>query len=407
LATGCQPGSHGIIGNQIYVPGVLQTATLNTGDHEALQAIGRTEPLLSKPTLCDRLAENGLRFAIASSGSPGSSWLQCPSQNGVMINVRGVVIPQSDSDLYAPFPEETIPATSRNDRVVEVIVEHLLPDDFAVVVGWFCDPDTTQHKAGLGAELSLQSIRENDARLGYLLSSAQQYGFDVLIGSDHGFSTLREPVSVSQLLHSCGIGGSEAVYASGSIWLLNEAKEKIHHLIETLCEAHWVGPIFTKGSKPGSPIGLPGTFSFQAGLLQHGWRTPDVMFSQNWTDQKNAYGIAGMALGSKGVASHGTCSPYDMHNVLVAWGPSFLSGKISNMCSGIIDIAPTLYYLVTQHKMPQVDGRVLYEALTETHNIEQETQHIFTSEKQERKQYLEIWEIGGTQYLEKGWVEWV
>lgn len=76
------------------------------------------------------------------------------------------------------------------------------------------------------------------------------------------------------------------------------------------------------------------------------------MFSRAWTDDKNAFGVPGIALGSSGVASHGTNSPHDLHNVPIACGPNFQSGVMINVPTGLIDLAPTLYYLSTCAQCP-------------------------------------------------------
>lgn len=402
LATGCYPGTHGITGNQIYVPKVSADAPLNTGDHGALEAVARSGELLFVPTLSDRLSEAGLSFAVVSSGSPGSSFLQCPSGAGLMVNVRGVVRPAHLEAAFGPYPEETIPATARNDRATEILVQQMASGDHAVIVGWFCDPDATQHKVGLGADLALRSIRESDARLGSILSVAEKMGCDVLVGSDHGFSTLSEPAKLSDVLNAAGVG--DAVHTAAGIWLPDVSDGVLNGLVDALMAQPWVGTLFTRGKTAEGREGVPGTFSFGLGLVNHPMRTPDVMFSHAWTDEKNVFGIPGMARGSAGVASHGTNSPYDMHNVLIARGPNFQSGLAVDVPSGLIDIAPTLYYLATGQVMPGVDGRILREALCEACAPERIEKRVYEVHKAGRTQFLEIHEVDGTRYMEKGWV---
>ena len=73
---------------------------------------------------------------------------------------------------------------------------------------------------------------------------------------------------------------------------------------------------------------------------------------------------AGSATGGKvGVGSHGGASPAEMHNTLIANGPSFHSGLNSELPSGNIDIAPTVIELLGLPMPNHFEGRVLHEAL--------------------------------------------
>jgi hypothetical protein len=60
---------------------------------------------------------------------------------------------------------------------------------------------------------------------------------------------------------------------------------------------------------------------------------------------------------------HGSFNVADVHNTLIAKGPSFRSGLSVPHPTGNVDVAPTVAHLLGQ-SMPQADGRVLNEALT-------------------------------------------
>ena len=405
IATGCYPGTHGIVGNSFYVPVISEHHALNTGDHETLQVIAQHEPLLSKPTLAERLQKVGHSYAIVSSGSPGSSWVQCAPGTGAMINVRGVVHPESlESRLQAtypdPFPPASLPATARNGRLTDIIVSELQSGTHDVIFGWFCDPDFTQHEYGLGAEMSLQSIRENDACLQIILNAAEAENADILVGSEHGFSTLAEPFEHKRELAEAGFDLDDLIWMGARIAFKPNVINRTGELVAFLQGQDWIGPIFTRGD--GVEGHIPGTFSFHTLQLNHP-RTPDVMFSQKWTDQPNEYGVPGTVLGSSGIASHGACSPYDMHNVLIGAGPSFKPGVTSEIPSGVVDIAPTVYHLVTGDRLTDVDGRILTEALksgSDTPNVQTQTLETGTGN---HRQFLEIARVDGTEYISRGW----
>ena len=86
------------------------------------------------------------------------------------------------------------------------LLDYLLPDVVAPAVRagrpalvhwWLTDPDHTAHHAGLGAPETVQSLRENDRRLAAFQERLAALGLagraDVLLTSDHGFSTAGQP----------------------------------------------------------------------------------------------------------------------------------------------------------------------------------------------------------------------
>ncbi|MDA0709529.1 MAG: alkaline phosphatase family protein [bacterium] len=405
VATGCYPGTHGVVGNQILIPGATGLRTINTGNHEDLQLVERVQPLLSAPTLARVLKNHSKSYAIFSSGSPGSSWVQCGPGEGHMINVRGVVHPDGlQSEIlnrFGAFPPEAIPATARNDYVMKMMLSAIEQRSYDVIFGWLCDPDLTQHKVGLGAEEALGSIRENDERLGALLSAARDS--DVLVSSDHGFSTLSDPFDYEAVFTKGGFDLDQMVWTGSGIVLKERYKHKLGDLVGFLADQPWVGPLFTKG-KSGEPRGhVPGTFSFDLAQVSH-VRTPDVMFSRRWSDTQNGYGVPGFVYGAGGVASHGSCSPFDMHNVLAAGGPSFKKGLRSTLASGVVDISPTLQYLVLGEAKMNMDGRILVEGLAEGAEVPQSETKVYESESPLPGRFMQITRVGETSYIDKGWV---
>ena len=114
---------------------------------------------------------------------------------------------------------------------------------------------------------------------------------------------------------------------------------------------------------------LAGTFSMAAVNLENAVRSgkgqPDVIASFNWDASQRINGVPGTtfesANGNRGM--HGSFSPIDVHNTLIAKGPGFKSGLVVTLPSGNVDVAPTVAYLLGQ-PMPQADGRILSEALS-------------------------------------------
>src|SRR5215467_13942605 len=77
LATGMQPGSNGILGNQIYAAEVDPARALDTGNYRRLLELDRVTAgrLVLTDTLGERLHARGLKLAAVSSGSTGSALL--------------------------------------------------------------------------------------------------------------------------------------------------------------------------------------------------------------------------------------------------------------------------------------------------------------------------------------------
>lgn len=91
LATGTQPGTHGIAGNQIFVPDVDPARALDTAAYRRLLEVDRATGgrLVLTRTLAERLEAHGLRLAAVSSGSTGSALLtnpRAPAGVGVLVN---------------------------------------------------------------------------------------------------------------------------------------------------------------------------------------------------------------------------------------------------------------------------------------------------------------------------------
>ena len=90
LSTGTQPGTNGLLGNQLYVPAVDRGRALDSGNYRNLLALERVggRPLLT-PTLAEHLHWRGLRLAGVSSGSTGSAFLlnpRAPAGIGAVVN---------------------------------------------------------------------------------------------------------------------------------------------------------------------------------------------------------------------------------------------------------------------------------------------------------------------------------
>lgn len=110
---------------------------------------------------------------------------------------------------------------------------------------------------------------------------------------------------------------------------------------------------------------LPGTLPAEAVHLGNAKRGPDVIISYAWDAHAVVQGFRGTEVGTASTerGQHGSFSPIDVHNTLVASGPDFRQAMRDPLPSGNVDVAPTLA-AVLGLALPTAQGRVLHEALS-------------------------------------------
>ncbi|MEP7304136.1 MAG: alkaline phosphatase family protein [Acidobacteriota bacterium] len=377
FVTGVYPEGHGLLGNTIYVPSANRTGGLDTGRRENLESVARTEgQLLSTPTLAEILRREGKTFLAVSSGSTGSSFLLNPT-----VPPGGAII-QTDYTLPAalaarvlerlgPVPPHAIPNAAQNQRAIDAYLkiglDELHPD---VTFMWINDPDETAHRRGIGSDLTRQALSLVDGGIGRIEDTLRARGLldrtNILVTSDHGFSThtgtLKLETLVEPFAKSLPDGSKDIVVAERAIHFRTPDPGRIAALVAALQRRPEVGAIFTKAIRRGDAEGaVPGTLSLDVARWNHA-RSGDILVSANWTDEANAAGIKGMTT-QGGVAGHGTSSPYDIHNTLIAAGPAFREHATSDAPTGNVDLAPTLLSLLGIRVPPTMTGRVMEEAM--------------------------------------------
>ncbi|MHB1591827.1 MAG: alkaline phosphatase family protein [Sulfuricella sp.] len=143
----------------------------------------------------------------------------------------------------------------------------------------------------------------------------------------------------------------------------------VQKLVTFLQDRQEYGAIFVD-SRYGN---LPGALSLSTIKLENATRKgngqPDVVVSFSYDEKQLVNGLPGIEYesfgGNRGM--HGSFSPIDVHNTLIAYGPSFQAGVTVTNPSGNVDVAPTVAYLLGTSLL-QADGRVLYESLVSSLN---------------------------------------
>jgi arylsulfatase A-like enzyme len=63
------------------------------------------------------------------------------------------------------------------------------------------------------------------------------------------------------------------------------------------------------------------------------------------------------------VAGHGSSSPFEIHNTLIAAGPDIRQGATVSLPSGNVDFAPTFLHMLGLRTPASMQGRALVDAL--------------------------------------------
>ena len=236
---------------------------------------------------------------------------------------------------------------------------------------WFGDPDGTAHAKGIGAPETRQALAYVDAEIGRIEDTLRERGLldrtNIIVASDHGFSThtgeLKLAALVAPFAKPRPDGAPDVVVTEGAINVRGtKDPARVAAIVADLQKRSEVGAIFTRPAAQGSMKGVvPGTLSFNAAHWNHA-RSGEILVSANWNAERNAAGFAGKTT-QGGVAGHGTSSPYDIHNTLIAAGPDFREHATNPTPTSNVDLAPTLLTLLGLPVPSSMTGRVTDEAL--------------------------------------------
>jgi arylsulfatase A-like enzyme len=383
FVTGAYAESHGLMGNVLYSPMVDPTKGLDTGERANLEAVERAEGrLLTAPTLSELLKPAGRTLLVVSSGSSGSAYvLNHTVATGGIIHyayTRPADLAIRVAAALGAAPPHATPNDPQNQYAIDAYLKlglnDLHPD---VTFMWLNDPDGTAHANGIGAELTLKSLALVDAGIGRIEDTLQARGLldrvNILVTSDHGFSThtreLRLAALVEPFAKPLPDGSKDIVVSEGAVYFRSGSDAgRVSAIVDALQRRPEVGAIFTRPRPGGGAEGtVPGTLSFDVVRWNHP-RSGDILVSSNWNRETNAAGVAGKTTDGN-VAGHGSSSPYDIHNTLIAAGPDFRERAVSDVPTSNVDIAPTLLRLLGLPPAPSMTGRVISEALRDGPSI--------------------------------------
>lgn len=436
MATGCYPGHSGLIGNRMFIPAIDPLKSVAT---ESLEAIRQGDAVsggkyLAVPTLAELAHAAGWRTAIAGTKNVVLLQDRAARPEGDLAAesvtlFAGSTLPSGaakslDEAGGAPFPPTVqlpnVVADSWTTQALTGTLWNGAPPKFSML--WLSDPDFTQHQFGPDSPQALRALASDDANiaavLGALAAKHWRDTTDVFVVSDHGFSTVEQPVDVTGALVAAGFSAAKeykqppqpgetlVVGLGGSVYLYVAGHDQptIRRLTEFFQRSVFAGVIFTKDA-------LPGTFGTSAIHIDTP-DAPDVVVAMRWNDDKNANGFPGMIFseGRKpGQGNHATLSRYELHNTLIANGPDFRAGFRDELPSSNIDLAPTIARLLGLPNVPPMDGRLLGEALAHGDGMaaappvtQRAEASLEIGKTSVWRQYLQTTVYGGETYFDEG-----
>jgi arylsulfatase A-like enzyme len=394
LATGVEPARTGIIANQEFRAEIDPRKPFDTADFPALDALdGRVSAqYFATPTIAEIIQLAGYRTAIAGSKPVAQLFdrgrrRETEAAKKSVVIYRGKVLPLAAAPTITtalgPFPvRKSLPNESEDSWTTRALTEVLWKADvpkFSLL--WLGEPDLSEHATGPGSPTSRAAIEGSDENLHKILvalkAKSALTSTDILVVSDHGFSTVARVTDVAARLRAAGfdavrsltekpapgqilvvdLGGSVAFY------VIDHDESVIGKLVDFLQHSDFAGVILTRA-------GQRGTFTLSEARVNAA-TAPDVLVACRWNNMPNEFGVVGEIatdIGrNAGQGSHGTLSSHDMNNLLIASGPDFRSGWTDETPSGNVDLAPTILWLLGMKAPRPMDGRVLREALAGAH----------------------------------------
>ena len=363
VATGCQPGRHGLHGNQMALLSDDRLTVHNVGDpgfrSRMRQATGTT---LRVPTMAERLADRGGQMAF-SNVSPGAAYFLDPEHHGEVYHRAG-----SFARGGAAITGAAHLAISHDLQGDTVMTGRFLDEavgrpDLALAILWLANPDLTTHYQPLGSPAHQEALATADRLVADVITAVEQRrrheDILLMVGSDHGHETIAHSVHIGNWLRARGAGelldrGRLAVASQGTaalLYAMPDARPALAPLLEAMRAEPWAGSILTGDA-----------------LDEHGFGPDEALVAAidtARTERPNAHGVPGErwmiedgeGTPAIGCGHHGGLGPQETRPFLLIDHPSIAAGRIADTTC-LIDIAPTLLDFLGAERSG-MDGRSL------------------------------------------------
>lgn len=431
LGSGATPSRHGIVANKFFDASLGGGSIFHTGQRADIlkaEAAAGGDYLIG-PTLGDVLAAEGLRLAVVSSGSAGTTHLVNPRA----ARHRQVALCLRDWSASAPadFAAEMLarfgpiapagrPNAARMDQQTTMFLDGVWPrvrPDVAVL--WYNDPDITFHHEGLGSPAAVAALRALDRAFARLLdwarSPAPGRAVQILLVSDHGHITARERIPAKQALAGCGLAlaeapGADALAGSlGYVGVLHAERHdsaSLRRLVDWMTGQPWCGHIFSTARNEVEGI-VPGTLARSLLLNDHA-RSPHLFCVMRADDSPNEAGISGSCYFDgevpEGGSIHGGLHRREMNNLLALGGSAFHERRVVASPAGVVDVAPTVLHMLGLPVPAAMQGRVLAEALPGAQPAPEPVVSTVELAAPHGTMALRRARVGTTDYVVSGWM---
>jgi arylsulfatase A-like enzyme len=433
IATGAYPNHNSLLANREYRPLINPRNAIENGEPDVIKKGDETSggKYLALPTVAEILRAADRPAAIAGTKSVAflhdrhAEWATATSKKSLTIFAAAPMpanLRNEMEELLGPFLKE--PAHSGADRnafATRALTEILWRADLpAFSLLWLSEPDLTQHETSPGSEASLAAVRSSDRNLATVLDALAKKkareNTDILVVSDHGFSTIGRSIDFPAVLRAAGFdavtefesapkaGQVMIVGNGGSIlfYVVEHEQAVVTRLVEWLQHSDFAGVIFAREK-------FEGTFPLES-VHANTADAPDVLVALRWNNKANRFGIAGEITTDSarpaGEGSHATLSEFDVHNTLIAAGPDFRRDFASDLPSANVDIAPTVLRLLGVSAPGKFDGRVLSEAMIgDSAPAPTSTETVEAARKfpaGEWRQHLRLSHVGDFTYIDEG-----
>ncbi|MBA2585675.1 MAG: alkaline phosphatase family protein [Chthoniobacterales bacterium] len=434
LATGTYPNRTSLLANREYRPRIDFLHAIDTGDASSIKKGDETSGgnYLALPTVAELVRAAGRQAVIAGSKSAAlladrhAEWTTALSEDkGLTVFAAAPTssaLSAQTQHMLGPFLTKAgISFADRNIYTTHVLTEILWRNgipDFSLL--WLSDPDLTQHETAPGSPASLAAIKSSDDNLARVLRALEKRHArattDVIVVSDHGFSTIERAIDFASLLRQAGFDavssfdnepkpGQIMVVGNGGtvlFYVIGHDPTVTAKLVDSLQRSDCAGVIFARDK-------FEGTFPLAAAQLTTA-DAPDLVIALRWTEKANQFGTAGSittdAARGVGHGSHATLSRFDVHNICIANGPHFRREFLDIAPTSNADVAPTIVNLLGLDRPDKMDGRVLGEAFASESEAPKAAAHRLEATRQfsDRtwRQWLQISTYGGASYLDQG-----
>lgn len=438
IATGSHPGHSGILANSDYRQELNFTTSVASEVLDTIRRgdIARQGKYVAVDTAAELIQDAGFHTYIAGTKSVvllhdrSMRRTDTEAHKHSVVLGRGLAMPRATSESLnkvnddKAFPDDfKTPNIASDGWTTKALTRGLWRKGVPKYsVLWLSDPDVTQHAKGVGAPESLSAIEASDKNLGELLKVLDEKKLrektDIFVVSDHGFSTITRSADIAAALRANKLnaqtkldnperGDVMVVNLGGSalIYVIERDEATIRKVAETLQVCDFTGVLFSR-------LPIEGTFPLDTihYPTDPAKGAPDFVVSMRWQDSTNEHGAPGMLIatgGSRNAGTHGSLSRFEMNNTLIASGPDFKQGVISQIPSGNIDVTPTVLHILGVAQKEKMDGRVLREGFRESTGPgpEVKERHLEATRQlgfMKWSQYLKIYDVDGATYYDEG-----